>query len=176
MYQESKIALQQTQAKKPNITDTLRHRYKMSTKKTEEELFGQLKDSFLEFDPGHFCKNNLTLDGSEFNITDSGWKFMSDIYRYIALSATRKDGKPVVMKKGRQVGATVMAAALDLFFTNSGLFTNPNIRVIHLFPALGQVKKFSQDKLETLIRTAKNDFISKNKLSSPNAVDNLTMK
>ena len=148
----------------------------MSTKKTEEELFGQLKDSFLEFDPGHFCKNNLTLDGSEFNITDSGWKFMSDIYRYIALSATRKDGKPVVMKKGRQVGATVMAAALDLFFTNSGLFTNPNIRVIHLFPALGQVKKFSQDKLETLIRTAKNDFISKNKLSSPNAVDNLTMK
>ena len=101
---------------------------------------------------------------------------MADIYRYIALQATRKDGKPVVIKKGRQVGATVMAAALDLFFTNSGLFTSPNIRVIHLFPALGQVKKFSQDKLETLIRTAKNDFVNTNKLETSNAVDNLTMK
>lgn len=148
----------------------------MSKKNTEKEIFDQLKNSFLDFDPAHFCKNNLTLDGSEFNIVDSGWKFMSDVYRYIALEATRKDGKPVCIKKGRQVGATVMAGALDLFFTNSGLFTEPNIRVIHLFPALGQVKKFSQDKLETLIRTAKDDFITKNKLSSPNAVDNLTMK
>ena len=120
----------------------------MSKARKEKELIEQFNNSFLDFDPAHICKNNLTLDGSEFNIVDSGWKFMSDVYRYIALNATRKDGKPVVIKKGRQVGATVMAAALDLFFTNSGLFTEPNIRVIHLFPALGQVKKFSQDKLE----------------------------
>ena len=148
----------------------------MSKGKKEKELINQFNNSFLDFDPAHFCKNNLTLDGSEFNIIDSGWKFMSDVYRYIALNATRKDGKPVVIKKGRQVGATVMAGALDLFFTNSGLFTDPNIRVIHLFPALGQVKKFSQDKLETLIRTAKDNFIEQNKLASANAVDNLTMK
>jgi hypothetical protein len=148
----------------------------MSKKQSKEQLFNQLKTSFLDFDPAHFVQNNLTLDGAEFSVLDNGWKFMADIYRYIALQATRKDGKPVVIKKGRQVGATVMAGALDLFFTNSGLFDNPNVRVVHLFPALGQVKKFSQDKLETLIRTAKNDFINKNKLISSNSVDNLTMK
>ena len=149
----------------------------MSKKKqSQEKLFEQLKTSFLDFDPAHFVQNNLTLDGADFKVLDNGWKFMADIYRYIALQATRKDGKPVVIKKGRQVGATVMAGALDLFFTNSGLFDKPNIRVVHLFPALGQVKKFSQDKLETLIRTAKNDFVNKNKLISSNSVDNLTMK
>jgi hypothetical protein len=148
----------------------------MATNKSEKDLFEQLKTGFLDFDPSHFVKNNLTLDGAEFNVLDNGWKFMSDIYRYIALQATRPDGKPVVIKKGRQVGATVMGGALDLYFTNSGLFSDPNIRVIHLFPALGQVKKFSQDKLENLIRTAKDDFITKNKLTSSNAVDNLTMK
>tara|TARA_B100000131_G_scaffold322185_2_gene375296 strand:+ start:2222 stop:3994 length:1773 start_codon:yes stop_codon:yes gene_type:complete len=148
----------------------------MSNKKSQEEIFKQLKTSFLDFDPAHFVQNNLTLDGASFKVLDNGWKFMADVYRYIALQATRPDGKPVVLKKGRQVGATVMAAALDLFFTNSGLYTSPNIRVVHLFPALGQVKKFSQDKLETLIRTSKDDFINANKLKSSNAVDNLTMK
>lgn len=148
----------------------------MSKKQSQEKLFEQLKESFLDFDPAHFVQNNLTLDGAEFKVLDNGWKFMADIYRYIALQATRKDGKPVVIKKGRQVGATVMAGALDLFFTNSGLFNKPNVRVVHLFPALGQVKKFSQDKLETLIRTARNDFINENKLISSNSVDNLTMK
>jgi len=148
----------------------------MAKKQSQENLFKQLKTSFLDFDPAHFVQNNLTLDGAEFKVLDNGWRFMADIYRYIALQATRKDGKPVIIKKGRQVGATVMAGALDLFFTNSGLFNSPNIRVVHLFPALGQVKKFSQDKLETLIRTAKNDFINSNKLISSNSVDNLTMK
>jgi len=148
----------------------------MSRKQSQEILFEQLKTSFLEFDPAHFVQNKLTLDGAEFSVLNNGWKFMADIYRYIALQATRKDGKPVVIKKGRQVGATVMAGALDLFFTNSGLFDKPNVRVVHLFPALGQVKKFSQDKLETLIRTSKDDFINKNKLISSNSVDNLTMK
>ena len=94
----------------------------MAKKQSQENLFKQLKTSFLDFDPAHFVQNNLTLDGAEFNVLDNGWRFMADIYRYIALQATRKDGKPVVIKKGRQVGATVMAGALDLFFTNSGLF------------------------------------------------------
>ena len=70
----------------------------------------------------------------------------------------------------------MMAGALDLYFTNSGIFNKPPVRVIHLFPALAQVKKFSQDKLEGMIRTSKNDSINKNKLKSANAVDNLTMK
>jgi hypothetical protein len=148
----------------------------MNVKQDQEQLFSKLKNSFLDFDPAYFVENNLTIDGEEFRLIGTGWKFMVDVYRYVGLQATKRDGKPVVIKKGRQVGATMMAGALDLFFTNSGLFNKPNIRVIHLFPALGQVKKFSQDKLEGLIRTSKNNILSENKLDSPNSVDNLTMK
>lgn len=145
-------------------------------KNKEKESFEQIKTSFLDLDPAYFIQNNLTIDGSEFKIIGNGWKFMVDVYRYIGIQATQKGGKPVVIKKGRQVGATMMAAAIDLFFTNSGLFTKPPIRVLHAFPSLGQVKKFSQDKLEGFIRTSKSGFISKNKLAGGNAVDNLTMK
>ena len=144
--------------------------------KTELDIFNDLKSSFLDLDPASFIENNLTLDGQPFKILGNGWRFMVDIYRYIALQSTKKNGKPVVIKKGRQVGATMMAGALDLYFTNSGIFNKPPVRVIHLFPALAQVKKFSQDKLEGMIRTAKNDSINNNKLKSANAVDNLTMK
>jgi hypothetical protein len=153
----------------------------MSKKDGKEEihkLFDEVKNSFLEYDPAQYIQNNLTLDGEKFSVLDNGWKFMADVYRYIALEATRKNGKPVVLCKGRQVGATVMAAALDLYFTNSGLFISPPIRIAHLFPALALVKRFSQDKLESLIRSAKDDKINKNKLihKDNNAVDNITMK
>jgi hypothetical protein len=141
-----------------------------------KKLFKELKKDFLDIDPANYVENNLTIDGADFRLIDNGWKFMVDVYRYIALEATKKSGKPIVMKKGRQVGATMMAGALDLYFTNSGLYSKPPIRVVHLFPALAQVKKFSQDKLEGMIRTAKGDLINKNKLKGPNAVDNLTMK
>lgn len=145
-------------------------------KKEQKQLFNDIKSNFLDYDPAHFIQNNLTLDGEPFSVLGNGWKFMADIYRYIALQATSKTGKPVIIKKGRQVGATMMAGALDLYFTNSGLFTNPPIRVAHLFPALAMVKRFTQDKLEGLIRSSKGDFINKNKLVGPTAVDNLTMK
>lgn len=144
--------------------------------KSELDLFNEVKNNFLNLDPARFVENTLSIDGMKFTVLDNGWKFMADIYRYIAHQATKSTGKPVVIKKGRQVGATMMAGALDLYFTNSGLFTKPPVRVVHLFPALAQVKKFSQDKLESMIRTAHNDVINKNKLKSANAVDNLTMK
>lgn len=151
-------------------------KYKKDLIKSNDELFTQIKSSFLDYDPAHFVENNLTIDGQPFRIVGNGWKFMADIYRYIAMQATTEIGKPVVLCKGRQVGATMMAGALDLYLTNSGLFSNPPIRVLHAFPALAMVKKFTQDKLEGMIRTAKNDIINKNKLKDINAVDNLTMK
>lgn len=144
--------------------------------KNENQLFHEVKNSFLDYDPAYFIQNNLILDGKPFRVLDNGWKFMADIYRYIALQSTRRNGKPVVFCKGRQVGATMMAGALDLYFTNSGIFSHPNIRVAHLFPALHHVKKFSQDKLEGLIKDAKDDFINRNKLETEAAVDNITMK
>jgi len=154
-------------------------KYKDELIKSERDLFGQLKTSFMDYDPAYFTENNLTIDGQPFQIIGNGWKFMADIYRYIALQATTEIGKPVVLCKGRQVGATMMAGALDLYLTNSGLFSIPPIRVLHAFPALAMVKKFTQDKLEGMVRTAKDDMINRNKLRSshnPTAVDNLTMK
>nr|BDD46221.1 hypothetical protein 53 [bacterium] len=153
-------------------------RYQKELIKNEQELFGQIKSSFMDYDPAYFVENNLTIDGQPFRIIGNGWKFMADIYRYIALQATTEIGKPVVLCKGRQVGATMMAGALDLYLTNSGLFSNPPIRVLHAFPALAMVKKFTQDKMEGMIRSAKGDFINQNKLINfdKNAVDNLTMK
>jgi hypothetical protein len=142
----------------------------------EKELFENIRSEFLNYDPAQFTKNKLMLDKTPFNVIDNGWRFMADIYRYIALQATTPNGKPVVICKGRQVGATVMAGALDLYFTNSGLFQNPPIRVAHLFPQAALVKRFSQDKLESLITDAKDDFINRNKLKTANAVDNLTYK
>lgn len=149
-----------------------------NSEKHLQELFLDVKSSFMDYDPAYFIQNNLTLDGAPFTVLENGWQFMSDIYRYIALQATKEDGKPVVLRKGRQIGATVMAGALDLYFTNSGLFTNPPIKVAHLFPAIALVKRFSQDKLENMIRSAKNDFVNQNKLilKEANAVDNITMK
>lgn len=144
--------------------------------KDEVDLFDEVSKRFQDLDPAMFIENNLTIDGEPFKILGNGWRFMVDIYRYIALQAPKANGKPIVIKKGRQVGASVMAGGLDLYFTNSGLFSKPPARVVHLFPALAQVKKFSQDKLEGMIRTAKDDFINDNKLKSQNAVDNLTMK
>jgi len=138
-------------------------KYQQDLIKSEEELFSQIRSSFLDYDPAHFVENNLTIDGQSFKIIGNGWKFMADIYRYIALQATTGTGKPVVLCKGRQIGATMMAGALDLYLTNSGLFSNPPIRVLHAFPSLAMVKKFTQDKLEGMVRTAKDDFINKNK-------------
>lgn len=143
---------------------------------SEQELFNNLKNEFLNYDPAVFTKNCLILDKKPFNVLDNGWKFMADVYRYIALQATAENGKPVVICKGRQIGATVMAGALDLYFTNSGLFNNPPIRVAHLFPQHALAKRFIQDKLESLITDAKDDFINKNKLETQNAVDNLNFK
>lgn len=148
----------------------------MSQKFDEKDLFDKARNGFLNLDPAYFIQNNLTLDGAEFRIIGNGWKFMVDIYRYVGLQAAKKTGKPVVIKKGRQVGGTMMAAAMDLYFTNGGLFNNPGMRVLHAFPDIPKVKRFSQDKLEGLIRTAKDDFINKNKLKGDNAVDNITMK
>ena len=122
-----------------------------------KSLFNDIKDEILCIDPVYFCEQNLTLDQEPFRLSGNGWKFMADVYRYIALKATSPDGKPVVIVKGRQVGATVMAAALDLYFTSSGCYGvhNSSMRVLHAFPSLILSKRFSQEKLENLIASAK---------------------
>lgn len=151
------------------------------------KLFSEIRREVLKLDPVSFAENFLKIDGTDPFSVSKEWKFMADIYRYIATQAIKLDGKPVVILKGRQVGATMMAAALDLYFTASGLFGQHNapFRVLHCFPELAHVKRFSQDKLESLIRTSTGDFINRQKLgynlktkrvSDAKIPDNMTLK
>lgn len=133
------------------------------------DLFEDLKKGISLFDPVSFAENYLTLDSGEpFNLSTPGWKYMADLYRMIALQADDPEAKPVVLLKGRQVGATTMASVLSLFFTSSGLYggeaNKPPMKVIHLFPTLGQVGKYTKDKLEPTIRNSQNNFLGQRSL------------
>lgn len=159
----------------------------ISTEESFARLFTEIKSELLKVDPVAFTENYLKLEGDSFKVSGNGWKFMADIYRYIALKAIHPDGKPIVILKGRQVGATVMAGALDLYFTSSGLFGGTGykpITVLHCFPDLSRAKKFSQVKLDALINSATNDYINQQKVGynpktkkiSADKPDNITLK
>jgi len=118
------------------------------------ELFNQFRDSIMRVDPVYFCSKYLTVDGKPLQLVGTGYKPFADIYRYIALKAIDKDSKPIVLVKGRQVGATTMAAALECYFSACGLFgTNerPPMRMMHLFPTLSLAAAYTKDKLDPLI-------------------------
>ncbi|KKN74488.1 hypothetical protein LCGC14_0390050 [marine sediment metagenome] len=122
-----------------------------------ENLFEELKSSLLSLDPVYYCENYLTLDGSPFRLHGNGYRPFADIYRYIGIKALEKDAKPVIIVKGRQVGATTMAAALELFFMTSGIFGTANrapMRVMHAFPLLDLSYTYTKTKLNTMISTA----------------------
>src|SRR5271170_721001 len=159
----------------------------VSTDESYDKLFSEIKSELLKVDPVAFTENYLKLEGDAFKVSGNGWKFLADIYRYIALKAIHPDGKPIVILKGRQVGATVMAAALDLYFTTSGLFGTEGkspITILHCFPQLSLAQRFSQSKLDSLINTATNDYVNQQKLGynvktkkvSTNKPDNMTLK
>jgi len=119
-----------------------------------ENSFESLKRELMKVDSVSFTENYLKLDGKPFKITSNGWKFVADIYRHITSVAMKSDGKPIVIVKGRQVGATVMASALELYMVASGMFgvgDLPPIRVMHAFPHLELMHSFSKDKLEKMI-------------------------
>lgn len=121
------------------------------------DLFQYLKNGILALDPVNFCEKYLTLDGAPFRINGNGYKPFSDIYRYIAVKGLEKDAKPVVLVKGRQVGATTMAAALELYFMCCGLFGNagrPAMRIAHCFPQLELGFRYTKTKLNSMIDMA----------------------
>lgn len=124
----------------------------------EKELFNKLKDQLMSIDPVAFAQAHLTLDGKDFTLESNGYRPFADIYRYIGIKALEPDSKPVIMVKGRQVGATTMASALEMYFMGSGLFGNnirPPIRVIHAFPQLELAAAYSKTKLNQMITMAK---------------------
>jgi len=137
---------------------------------SDDKLFSDLKKSLLNIDPVAFVENYLTLDGEPFRLHNNGYKPFSDIYRYIGIKALEPDAKPVILVKGRQVGGTTMAAALEMYFMGSGLFGNKDkspARIIHTFPQLELAAAYSKSKLNPMIasslRKDENANKSKNK-------------
>lgn len=134
-------------------------------REVHEQLFEDLKKEIAVLDPVAFAENYLTIDGKPFSMTKSGWKFMADLYREVAAQATSPIAKPMVILKGRQVGATVLAAVLSLYFTASGLYgtgpDRPPIRVLHTFPTLGIMSKYAKDKLSVMINSSQGGYVSK---------------
>jgi hypothetical protein len=123
----------------------------------DKDLFIKLKKDLLNLDPVYFCENYLLLDGKPFRLHGNGYRPFADIYRYIGIKALEPNAKPVIMVKGRQVGATTMASALEMYFMGSGIFgigANPPIRIIHAFPQLELAAAYSKTKLNQMIVSA----------------------
>lgn len=122
-----------------------------------DNSFDLLCREIMKVDPVAFAEYYLTIDGKPLKLTNNGWKFIADIYRHIVLASMSNDGKPVVIVKGRQVGATIMAAALEIFMVSSGIYGRngiPPVRVMHAFPQLDHMHAFSKDKLEKMINSS----------------------
>ena len=108
-------------------------------------------------DPVAFVEKYLTLDGKPFRIRGNGYRPFADIYRYIAVKALEPTSKPLIIVKGRQVGATTMASALEMYFMGCGLFgtgNRPPIRIIHTFPQLELAAAYSKTKLSQIIKSS----------------------
>src|ERR1700722_16260817 len=117
-------------------------------------IFEKIKNALLNIDPVAFCEKYLKLDGKPFRLHGNGYKPFADIYRYVGIKALEKDSIPVIIVKGRQVGATTMAAALEMYFMGCGLFGStgkPQIRIVHAFPQLDLAFAYTKVKLNGMI-------------------------
>ncbi len=136
-----------------------------SHKEVTLNLFNKLKEEVSLLDPVAFAENHLTVDGKPFRMSGTGWKFMADLYREVAAQANNEVAKPMVILKGRQIGATVLAAVLSLYFTASGLYgtgpDKPPMRVLHVFPTLGLMSKYAKDKLGPMVAGSQGGYIHK---------------
>lgn len=138
------------------------------------QMFEDLKKSVAIIDPVAFAESYLTIDGKPFRMTGNGWRWMTELYREVAAQATSKTAKPMVILKGRQIGATILAAVLSLYFTASGLYgtgqDKPPMRVLHAFPTLGIMAKYAKDKLNPMMQGSQGGFISKRSLKKDKAL------
>lgn len=129
----------------------------MKEKEDSLKLFNEMKEKLLKLDPVYFSEKYLTLDGKPFRINGNGYKPFADIYRYVGVKALEQNAKPIIIVKGRQVGGTTMASALELYFMGCGLFgTNetPPIRIIHAFPQLAAAAAYTKTKLNPMIASS----------------------
>jgi hypothetical protein len=142
---------------------------------TSKDIFNEIKRDISIIDPVSFAENNLTIDGKPFDLSGSGWKYMAEIYRSVSAQVENKEAKPIILLKGRQVGATIMAGVLSLHMASSGLFGTesgkPPIRVMHVFPDLKRCGVYAKDILANLISGAKDNYVGRRALKVARTVD-----
>lgn len=114
----------------------------IKTKGDDAFLTGSLLSDFELLDPIAFVEKTLTIDGKPFRLNDCGRDYLHEIYRYICLQAVGDKGKPVVVKKGRQVEMTTTACAVSLYMACSGAYDH--IRGLHTFPQIEQARRYSK--------------------------------
>lgn len=142
---------------------------------TPKDIFDEIKKDISILDPVSFAENNLTIDGKPFDLSGSGWKYMAEIYRMVSAQVENKEARPIVLLKGRQVGATIMAGVLSLHMGSSGLYGTesgkPPIRVMHVFPDLKRCGVYAKDILANLISGARDNYVGKRALKVAKVVD-----
>lgn len=118
------------------------------------DIFEKIKESLLNIDSVHFCEKYLNIDGKPIQLR-GGWKPFADIYRYIASVAVSPTAKPIILCKSRQIGATTMASALEMYFMGSGLYGTGNnrapMRIAHIWPTLDMAFSYAKTKLSAII-------------------------
>lgn len=139
------------------------------------DIFDAIKKDVAILDCVAFAENYLTIDGKPFDLSGNGWKYMAEIYRTVSAQVENKNAKSIVLLKGRQVGATIMASVLSLHMAASGLYCNesgrPPIRVMHAFPDLKRCGVYAKDTLTNIMTSSKEDYIGRRSLKVQKAFD-----
>jgi hypothetical protein len=123
---------------------------------SEAPLLEQIKERLLAIDPVAWAERYLTLDGKPFKLIGNGYKPLVDIYRTIGIKALERNSLPIIVLKSRQIGMTVAATALEMFFmgSNFGVGDRPPMRVVHTFPRLELAFSHSKTKLNAMITSS----------------------
>lgn len=114
-----------------------------------DDLFSE----FLTLDPIEFVERTLTIEGQNFLLSGCGREYLHEPYRYICLEAVTRKGKPVVVKKGRQVEMTTTASAVSLYMACSG--TYDHVRGLHVFPQIEQARRYSKLTFDPRLQESK---------------------
>jgi len=121
-----------------------------------DEILENIKDKILALDPVDWCQKNLKIDNKAFSL-GGGWAPYLQIYRYLGIQALGNNSKPVVFVKSRQVGGTITATFIELYYAASGNFGKngrPPIRIFHIFPQLEQAVRYSKTKFDSTVESS----------------------
>lgn len=136
-----------------------RKKKKTNIKDNSSLLTNSLLSDFLILDPIAFVEKTLTVDGKPFELSSCGRDYLFEIYRYICLEAISPNGKPVVVKKGRQVEMTTTASAISLYLACAGVLDH--VRGLHAFPQIEQARRYSNVTFKQRVYESVNGTLAK---------------